>query len=496
VRALVVGAGFAGLAASVELAARGARVRVVERLPYPGGRSGRFDTAGYRIDTGPTVFTMRPQFEAIFARAGRDPGDYISFARLEPAYRAAFSDGRDPEGDGVIRVHADPEAMAAEIERTCSRADAEGYLRLRRHLEELFAVEYPSFIDAQLDGIGSMLARLPALARLARLGGFARLPRLVNRYLRDPRLARLFSFQALYAGLAPAKALGLFAIIAYMDTMLGVYQPVGGMRAAVDALAHLAEDLGAEFCYGVEVEAIERHGDRVTRLITTAGPMEADVVISTLDPGAQAAMLGRSRRRRLGIPWRLSPSCYLSLRGVRGAIPEGLAHHNIFFGLEWHGAFRDLVDEGRLMRDPSTLVSIPTRSDPALAPPGGHVLYVLEPVPHLEGQVDWDADRAWVAERLEDRLTALGLAGDGLTTEARLDLAPPEWRAMGMDGGTPFSLAHTFFQSGPFRVPNRDPCLRNLFLAGSGTIPGVGVPLVLVSGRLAAERAWGLAGEH
>jgi len=494
VRALVVGAGFAGLAAAVELAGKGARVQVVERLPYPGGRSGRFDQAGYRIDTGPTVFTMRAQFEAIFARAGRDPRDYVSFALLEPGYRAAFSDGRDPEGDGVIRVFSDPDAMVAEIERTSSRSEADGYLRLRRHLEELFSIEYPAFIDAQLDGVGSMLTRLPALARLARLGAFERLPSLVGRYLRDPRLVRVFSFQALYAGLAPAKALGLFAIIAYMDTMLGVYQPVGGMRAAVDGLARLAEDLGVELRYGVEVEAIERRRDQVSRLVTSAGPMEADVVISTLDPGVLATMLGHPRRRHFGVPWRLSPSCYLSLRGVRGTIPEDLAHHNIFFGLEWHGAFRDLVDEGRLMRDPSTLVSIPTRSDPELAPPGGHVLYVLEPVPHLEGQVDWGVDRGDVAGRLEDRLVGLGLAGQELATEVRLDLAPPEWRAMGMDGGTPFSLAHTFSQSGPFRVPNRDPKLANLIRAGSGTIPGVGVPLVLVSGRLAAERAWELLG--
>jgi len=489
VRVLVVGAGFAGLSAAVELAIRGARVQVIERLPYPGGRSGRLDALGYRIDTGPTVFTMRAEFEAIFARAGRNPRDYVSFRRLEPGYRAAFSDGRHPEGDGVIQVYSDPDAMVGEIERVSSRAEADGYLRFRRHLEKLFRVEYPSFLDAQLDGVASMVPRLPDLVKLARLGGFARLPNLVGRYLQDPRLRRVFSFQALYAGLAPAKALGLFAIIAYMDTMLGVYQPVGGMRGAVDALARLAEDLGVEFCYGVELEAFERAGVRISRVITSAGPMQADVVLATLDPGVLATMLGRPRRRRFGVPWRLSPSCYLSLRGVRGPLPGDLAHHNIFFGLEWHGAFRDLVDEGRLMRDPSTLVSIPTRSDPELAPPGGHVLYVLEPVPNLEGRVDWQRDRADVVRRLEERLVGLGLAGGELSTEVRLDLGPPEWRRMGMDGGTPFSLAHTFLQSGPFRVPIRDREIVNLVRAGSGTLPGVGVPLVLISGRLAAERA-------
>ena len=490
---VVIGAGFSGLTAAVELARQGHRVTVIDRNLYPGGRSGRFDREGFLIDTGPTVFTMPELFQDIFRRAGADPDDYVQFRQLEPGYLASFADASTVDGGGRIATYSNPDQMYAEIEAKISRDQAEAYLRFRRYLQELFAVEFPSFIDIQLNSVAALLKNPTAMWRLMRLRGFQRLPAVVGRYFSDERLQRLFSFQALYAGLSPLKALGIFAIIGYMDVVHGVVQPVGGMRAAADGLAKLASDLGVEFRYGTQVEAFVMHEHRVTRVITDGGSIDCEAVITSMDPGQLALLLGRPFTRPGGRHWTMSPSCFLSLRGVQGEIPTALAHHNIFFGTEWAGAFRDLVDQGRLMRDPSTLLSIPTRSDPQLAPPGSHIVYALEPTPNLDGRFDWERLGGAFVERFDRRLERYGVTPE-LVTPVRLDLDPRDWAGMGMDAGTPFSIAHTFFQSGPFRPSLADPVIPNLVRTGSGTQPGVGLPLVMVSGRLSAfEIAKGLS---
>lgn len=488
---VVVGAGFAGMTAAIELARQGLRVTVVDRLAYPGGRSGRWDQDGFKMDTGPTVFTMPELFRDIFRRARVDPDDYISFKRLEPGYRAVFADAHSIDGRGRLSTFSNTDQMYAEIESNVSRSEADGYLRFRRYLEELFAVEFPSFIDAQFSSVAALLRDPGSLLRLVRLRGFQRLPNVVGHYFSDERLQHLFSFQALYAGLSPLKALGIFAIISYMDVVLGVVQPVGGMRAAADALERLALDLGVEFRYQHEVEAFLLRERKVTEVITDRGSLPCGAVVTSTDPGQLSRMLGRPFRRVGGFRWQMSPSCFLSLRGIHGDLPADLGHHNIFFGSQWAEAFGDLVGHGRIMGDPSTLISVPTRSDPELAPPGSHVVYALEPTPNLDGRFDWGRMSSNFVNRFDRRLESFGIANDDRTV-VRHDIGPLDWARMGMDAGTPFSLAHTFFQSGPFRPKMADPTIGNLVLTGSGTTPGVGLPLVMVSGRLSAGLVKGL----
>jgi phytoene desaturase len=170
---------------------------------------------------------------------------------------------------------------------------------------------------------------------------------------------------------------------------------------------------------------------------------------------------------------------------VRGTPPSEAAHHNIHFGDAWGAAFRALFREGRRMPDPSLLVTVPTVSDPALAPPGRMLLSVLEPVPNLDGRVDWSAERRRLGDELAGRAAALGYPTDS-EVEALHD--PRDWARLGMERGTPFALSHRFLQSGPFRPNNVDPRAPGLVFTGSTTVPGVGVPMVLLSGRLAAER--------
>ncbi len=171
--------------------------------------------------------------------------------------------------------------------------------------------------------------------------------------------------------------------------------------------------------------------------------------------------------------------------GAKGQPADDVAHHNIHFGRQWDAAFRSLLEDGTRMPDPSILVTVPTVDDPSLAPDDGTVLYVLEPTPNLDGRIDWTAERSRFRDSIAAKVAALGYPDD-IEVEAFVD--PLDWERQGMERGTPFALSHLFRQTGPFRPNNVNKQAPGLVFAGSGTLPGVGVPMVLVSGRLAAER--------
>jgi len=482
---VVVGAGFAGLAAALHLAGRGREITVVERQPWPGGRAGRRDVDGYHIDTGPTVLTMPDIIDEAFAAVGETASERLELLPVDPAYRAMFADG------STIDVHSDADRMAAAVREFAGPRQADGYRRLRDWLNRLYRTEFDGFIAANFDSPFNLLNG--QLARLAALGGFRRWDTMVKRHISDPRLRRVFTFQSLYAGVAPRHALAVYAVIAYMDTVAGVFFPRGGVRALPDALAAAAADAGARFRYGSTVTALEHTGERITAVHTDRDRRIAcDAVILTTELPQSYRLLGWQPRRIL--PLRAAPSAVVMHVGCRAA-PSQSAHHTILFGAAWEQTFTDIIREGRLMADPSLLVTRPTAGDPSLAPAGRDLLYVLAPAPNLSRRdIDWSAIGDTYADSLlevvQDRLLP------GIRDEARLLHVdtPADWARQGMAAGTPFALAHTFAQTGPFRPANTVRGIDNAVLAGSSTLPGVGVPTTLISGRLAADRITGTAG--
>ncbi|MBB5939764.1 phytoene desaturase family protein [Streptomyces zagrosensis] len=479
---VVVGAGLSGLSAALYLLSAGRSVTVVEREDGPGGRAGFLAAAGYRIDTGPTVLTMPDLLDEALGAVGERLSDRVELHHLHPAYRARFADGSH------IDVHTDPHAMEAEILRVADRADAVGYGRMRRWLERLYQVQMRSFIDTNFD---SPLGVLGAdLARLAALGGFGSWHGRVARFVRDERLRRIFSFQALYAGVSPTRALAAYAVIAYMDTVAGVSFPKGGMHAVPRAMAAAAQAAGATFAYGSTVRAVERAGGRATAVHTSDGRRIAcDAVVLTCDLPVAYRLLGRTPRR--AVPLRYAPSAVVLHMGGRRTWPE-LGHHTLSFGHAWEHTFDQLTRSGELMSDPSLLITSPTATDPDLAPPGRHLYSVLAPCPNLRiGPRDWDRLAPRYREQIYAELERRGLTGFGEETEFERIVTPADWARQGLAAGTPFSAAHTFAQTGPFRPRNLPRGWDNVVLAGCGTTPGVGVPVAVISGKLAAARITG-----
>ena len=477
---VIVGAGLAGLSCALRLAGAGRRVTVLEREAVPGGRAGLIDDGGFRFDTGPTVLTMPDLIHDAFATVGEDLSDWLELLPVEPLYRAFYPDGSQ------LDVHSDVDAMADEIARVISPGEAAGYRRYVEFVSRLYRYEMRDFIDRNIDSPVDLLTE--NLARLVAIGGFRRLAPKVRQYLHDPRTERLFSFQAMYAGLSPQDALAIYAVISYMDSVAGVYFPKGGMHALPRAMAAAAEKHGVEIRYSTEVSRVEMRGDRAAAVHTTDGErVPADVVVLNPDlPVAMRELLGEE-------PWSVrrlhySPSCFLVLAGSSATYTR-TAHHNIHFGRSWEGVFRELIDERRLMSDPSILVTNPTYSDPSLAPAGKQIYYVLFPTPNLDADIDWTTEAPRYRDEVVRTLEQRGYVGFGDGIEVEHVTSPLDWAARGMERGAPFAAAHSFGQTGPFRPSNL--WGENVVFTGSGTQPGVGVPMVLVSGRLAAERVTG-----
>lgn len=481
-RVAVVGAGLGGLAAAAHLAGRGHDVTVLERNDVPGGRAAQIDVEGFRLDTGPTVLTMPHLLEATFAAAGRDMRRYVQIDRVDPMYRVGFADG------SALSVRHGRDAMTAEIRRFANAREAGAFGEFCEWLTELHDLEMPHFVDANYDSALDLLRRARAVIDLVRQGGFARLDDKVASFFEDERLRRAFSFQSMYAGVAPHEALALFSIVTYMDTVSGVYAARGGMHQVAAGLARALDDVGVQFRFDSPVTRILRTGEGVVTGVEIGADERfvADAVVCNADlPIAYRTLLGGVDAPRVARRGRYSPSCLLWVAGVRGLPAAGIAHHNVHIGHAWDDAFRDVMRRGIPMRDPSTLVSVPTVTDPSLAPAGCSVIYALEPVPNLGGRVDWADEAGRLAQSLRDRVKGFGYPTD-VVVERVID--PLDWEAMGMERGTPFSLAHTLLQSGPFRPRNVDQRVPGLVFTGSSTTPGVGVPMVLLSGKLAAQR--------
>jgi phytoene desaturase len=483
-KVVVIGAGLGGMSAAAHLVKAGHQVTIVEKDAIPGGRAGMIESNGFRLDNGPTVLTMPNLLEEAFDALGVAMSDFVRIKKVDPMYRAVYADGSE------LNVLHGREAMAEEIRRFSNGAEAEAFIRFCDWLERLYKAEMSSFIDTNFDSPLDLVKPWRAGLSLVRMGAFTKLDKKIGQFFKDERLQRIFSFQAMYAGLAPYEALSLYAVITYMDSVEGVYFPEGGMHAMATGMARALESKGVTIRYNAPVTRILRSsGSRgAVTGVEVAGSerVEADAVVCNPDlPVAYRTLLGGVDAPRVARRGKYSPSCVLWVAGVKGAPPSNAAHHNIHFGRDWNGSFKALIEDGVRMPDPSVLVTLHSIDTPGLAPEGHTSLYVLEPTPNLDGKIDWGRERDRIVGEIKNTVAGLGYPTD-VVVERVYD--PLDWEAMGMERGTPFALAHTFRQTGPFRPNNVDKRVPGLVFTGSSTVPGVGVPMVLVSGKLAARR--------
>jgi phytoene desaturase len=478
--AVVIGAGFGGLAAAVRLGARGWRVTIIEKLDAPGGRAYVFRQDGYSFDAGPTIITAPYLLEELWTLCGKRMADDVTLRAMDPFYRIRFDDGT------WFAAHADPARTREQIARLAP-GDLDGFDRFLRDSEAIYRVAFGELADRPFHRFATLLAAAPAMIRLQ---GYRTVFGKVGDYFRDPRLRVAFSFHPLLIGGNPLSTTAYYCLIAHLERIHGVHYAMGGMGALVQGIAGLIEGQGGRIRCDTEVAEITVENNRATGVRLADGErIAADIVVSNADAGwTYAKLLGRHKRRR----WtdrklarsRWSMSLFVWYFGTTRRY-EDVDHHSMILGPRYEGLLRDIFGRKHLAEDMSLYLHRPTATDPSLAPPGCDAFYVLSPVPHLGSGTDWAAQaelyRAAIQQRLES--TVLPGLGDCLATSRVMTPQDFRDRLLSLHGAA-FSLEPRLFQSAWFRPHNRSEEVENLYLVGAGTHPGAGVPGVISSAKV------------
>lgn len=485
---VVVGAGFGGLAAAVDLATRGERVVVVEREPRPGGKARTVEVAGRAIDVGPTVLTMRWVFDALFERAGRRLEDAVKLSPADVIARHGFPDG------GMLDLFQDVESTARAVEAFSGRRDADGYRRFAAYSQAIAETVREPFLCSERPSITGLVARAGrmGLGALARIDAHRTMWKALASHFDDPRLRALFGRYATYVGSSPFEAPATFNLIAHVERE-GVATVEGGMSRLARAVADLARDLGVTFRYGWRVREIVLEGGRAAGVLVedAAGEREllhasavvANVDVSTLASGALGPSAARSVR---AVPRdrRSLSALTFAIVGRTSGVP--LVHHNVFFSRDYPAEFQALFGERRLPDEPTVYVCAQDRpARDVSAPDGDERLFVIVNAPAV---ADGEALCSEEVERCEQSMLEV-LARSGLTVTPRATVVTTptlfERLSPGTGGAIYGEAAHGPFS--PLSRPSSRTKLPGLYLAGGSVHPGPGVPMAALSGGLAAS---------
>ena len=487
-QAIVIGSGFGGLAAGIRLAARGFQVTICEQRDRPGGRAYVYEQDGFRFDGGPTVITAPWLIEELFTLAGRNPADYLTLRELDPFYRIFFHDGASFDYTG------DQERMLEEIRKTSVfPSDPAGYLELSQLTEAIFDKGFTELADRAFLSPVDMARIVPDMLRLQ---SYRSVYGLVSRYIQDDRVRQVLSFHPLLVGGNPLDTTSIYALIQHLEREWGVWFAMGGTGAVIDALVRLFEELGGRLLLETQVAGISMNGNRANGAELANGEhLAADVIVSNADVRNTWADLVPSQVERSVLTRRLDRMRYsMSLvviyfgtsRTYRDDPANRLAHHNIVLGPRYEELLRDIFDRKVLADDFSLYLHMPTLTDPSLAPPGHEAFYVLAPVPHLGGNVDWKTTGPRYRDRIMTFLEERYLPGLQASIVSEHMIDPLHFRdVLGSHLGSAFSLEPVLTQSAWFRQHNRASEIENLYFVGAGTHPGAGVPGVLSSAKIA-----------
>ena len=484
-KVIVIGSGFGGLGAAARIASHGYEVEIFEKRDKPGGRGYVYEIDGFKFDGGPTVITAPFMFDDIFALAGRNRQEYVQFVPCDPFYRIYNHEGR------AFNYNGDMDFILGQIEQW-SPADVEGYKRLVATTKPIFEKGFVQLADKPFLKPGDMIRILPDLVRLQ---SYKTVYAYVSQFIESEFLRRCFSFHPLLVGGNPFSTTSIYTMIHYLEREWGVHYAMGGTGAIVQALVRLIEELGGTLHLNAEVQEILVEGGRATGVRLADGSVhKADAVLSNAEIAYTYTQLipAQYRRRNSDARWRrtqYSMSLFVIYFGTKRRYTDsGLAHHNIILSERYQGLLSDIFRRKRLADDFSLYLHMPTLTDPSMAPAGCEAFYVLSPVPHLGGDVDWremaGPYRDTIMQFLEDNY--LPDLQANIVAEHTID--PLHFRdTLNSYLGSAFSVQPILTQSAWFRPHNRSEDIDNLYFCGAGTHPGAGLPGVLSSSKIAED---------
>lgn len=481
--AIVVGAGFGGLALAIRLQSAGIATTIVEARDLPGGRAYVWKRDGYTFDAGPTVITDPACLEELWALSGDTMARDVELIPVNPFYRLLWNDGTrfDYSNDDI--------SLTAEIARL-NPEDVAGYARFLEYSKGVYEDGYVRLGAKPFLRFSSMIAAAPALMRHR---AWRSVYDMVSTFVRNEKLRQVLSFHTLLVGGDPTRTSSIYALIHRLEKLGGVWFARGGTSALINGMVALFERLGGTLLLAQPVSRITHAGRQVTGVVTADGTtLTADIVASNGDVVHSYGLITGSdyaRRKVASLKRkRFSPSLFVVHFGLTGTFPE-IAHHSILFSDRYKPLLADIYQHGVIPDDPSLYLHNPCVTDPAMAAPGKSSFYVLAPVPHLgKAPVDWEILGQSYCDIILDRIRDLLIPDLRERLEVCFHYTPQDFRNdLGAHLGSAFSLEPTLTQSAWFRAHNRDNHFDNLYFVGAGTHPGAGVPGVVGSAKATAS---------
>jgi phytoene desaturase len=485
--ALIIGAGMGGLATAIRLGQHGFQVTILEKQPSPGGRSNLLAENGFRADTGPTILVMKSAFEELYGSVGEELDRRMRFVQLDPNYRIYYHDGSS------LDLFSNMAMLAREIEAV----HPGGAQQLFRFIGA-GARKYElgmDFVDRNFDHLTD-LANPVAGMRLLQTQAHQNLYKQVAGFFdQDDKLTKAFSFHSMFLGLSPFDSLAMYSLITYADLALGMWFPMGGIYSLVQDMLELAQERGVVLRTSAPVAEICIEAGRASGVRLESGEViPADLVISNADLPYTYKNLVHPRHRKDYPDRRLDHmqyacSGFILYLGL-DATYSHLRHQALYFSQDYKANLDAIFKDKVLPADPSFHMNVPTVTDPSLAPPGHTLLYILAPMPNLSANIDWEQAAPRLREQLLDRLETIVDPDLRQHIVWERQYCPTDWQNdINATLGTAFgSLSHGFFQSSYFRPHNKARDIPGLYFVGQGTYPGIGMPMVIISSRLVAER--------
>ena len=481
--AIVIGAGFGGLALAIRLQSAGVATTLVEGRDKPGGRAYYWERDGFVFDAGPTVITDPDCLKELWALSGRDMAEDVELQPVSPFYRLSWPDGTS------FDYSNDDAQLAREIAKL-NPDDLAGYHRFLAYAEGVYREGYEKLGHVAFLDFASMIKAAPALARYQ---AWRSVYSIVSSFVKSEKLREALSFHTLLVGGNPMTTSAIYALIHKLERDGGVWFAKGGTNKLVAGMVAQFERLGGTVRLGDPVTAIDTLGERATGVRTQSGwHGEADAVATNADvmhsyrdllSGSRSAQRTKGKLARK----RWSPSLFVVHFGVKGAWP-GIPHHSILFGPRYKGLLTDIYEHGVVSEDFSLYLHHPTVTDPSMAPEGMSTFYALAPVPHMgKAPIDWDVVGPLLEKRILDEIGRRLIPDIHERIVTRFSYAPPDFaRDLNAHLGSAFSLEPILTQSAWFRTHNRDDQIANLYFVGAGTHPGAGIPGVVGSAKATA----------
>ncbi|MBY0283318.1 MAG: phytoene desaturase [Sphingomonas sp.] len=482
--AVVIGAGFGGLALAIRLQSAGVQTTLVEARDKPGGRAYVWEKDGFVFDAGPTVITDPPCLQELWALSGRSMSDDVTLAPVMPFYRLNWPDGTN------FDYSNDEPQLAAEIAKL-DPADVDGYRRFLEYSTGVHTEGYEKLGHVAFLDFASMIKAAPSLMKYQ---AWRSVHSIVSSYVKNPKLREALSFHTLLVGGNPMTTSSIYALIHKLEKDGGVWFAMGGTNKLIAGMVTHFERLGGVLRLGDPVASIDTLGDRATGVTTKSGwSVQADAIASNADvmhsyrdllKTSRSAQRTRARLERKTY----SPSLFVAHFGLKGTFPD-IPHHMILFGPRYKGLLDDIYRHGVLAEDFSLYLHHPTVTDPSMAPEGHSTFYALAPVPH-QGKfpVDWAEIGPILEKRILDEIGKRLIPDIHDRIVTKFHYAPSDFSAdLNAHLGSAFSLEPTLLQSAYFRVHNRDDHIPNLYFVGAGTHPGAGIPGVVGSAKATAK---------